>query len=41
MSAEIERQLHHSENFLIDLDNMDSESSGEEQVSDEDEKEEE
>ena len=29
MSPEIEKKMHHSEKFLIDLDNMESESSQE------------
>ena len=29
MSPEIEHQMHHSEKFLIDLDNMESETSDE------------
>lgn len=29
MSPEIEHQMHHSEKFLIDLDNMESETSEE------------
>ena len=33
MEPEIERQIHHSEKFLIDLDNLSSESSEEEDPS--------